>query len=836
MPDIGYYTLPVIASFRGITGQVQDALNKSLKTAGTDAGKIMGQAAGAAFGADSSLDKAIQTAPASMAGLTQATDKQTEAVGRLQGAHKQLAATVGTVDDQARVIATQDRHTDAIRRTETQVKQAKTAHDQLAQSIKKVNDEQQRTTDIVTGGSGGGSFADNLKNDLGKALGGDTSGAAADLGNQLGKAIGTKIGTTLRDTVKDVTGSSVDEIADKVKSAGTAIGVDVGGAVTKAMSGDKTGALRDVGSQIGAKIGTTISGQVQSLTGLDLGGTPGALIQQFAPGAAGAAVDWATSGGIGDALGWLKGGGIGQTLGALRQPGGIRGALGGLGGVDPSSLLGGVNNLTGGGAQPVMDMQGGINDLATGLLGGTAAERFLPAIADAALPVAAGTFLGQKLGRGLQNLDRGRVEGGYDETGTATNPLERTVESIPVVGDFLGPSQDIRDANMRRRDAQIGSGESFYTSIFGSDRSGIGGGGGGGGAGGPVSTEDMQVDAGVATIQAGSVSLGGNITLPAGLTASGGGGGGSSRSSPIVGGASSHSTGEDSLYGGDSGGSYFAAGGPMGTDTALFWGTPGEWVIRKPTVDKYGPAKMAAINAGHFAGGGPIADGTTTGDHHGGPRGSANDPIYTMPSPGYTQAIGQQAPARSSDTGAGGLSSLLGGSGGGDAFNAAGGIQGIAGIGHQFLSDTLGLGTLFPDPTQGALGQAGMSMMQTILGMTMQPGGLVGALTSDAAGKRTFGALLGGGNDAGGGFGMIPQVAGMPHPDDMPSSPSDAAFGDVLSTRIGGGEATHVDNSTNLTVNGFSAQEVGNQVYRSLGQTGVPNNTPGMNTNMPAGG
>jgi hypothetical protein len=203
-----------------------------------------------------------------------------------------------------------------------------------------------------------------------------------------------------------------------------------------------------------------------------------------------------------------------------------------------------------------------------------------------------------------------------------------------------------------------------------------------------------------------------------------------------------------------------------------------------------------------------------------------------MPSPGYTDAIGQQAGSRSGGRGgAGGLGAL--------GQNALGGLDPgqLGGIGQQFAKDTFGMGGLFPDPTSDPLVQSGMNMLQAALGMAMQPGGLKGALTSDAAGKRTFGAMFGG-DDGGGGspFGMIPQVAGMPHPDDMVASPSDASFG-ALSTNIGG-ETPHIDNSTttSLTVNGFSAQEVGNQVYRNLGSSGIPNNTPRMNTHMPVGG
>lgn len=956
MSDIGYYTLPVIASFRGITGQVQDQLDKAFKTSGTSAGKIMGQAAGTAFAADPSLSKAMGNAPASMKVLTSATDKQTAAVGRLQVAHKKLATTVGTPDQQSRVIAVQDKHTDALRRTETQVRQAKTAHDELAQSIKKVNDEQQRTQDITTGSAGGKSLADNLKSDLSKALGGDTSGAASDLGNQLGKAIGSKIGGTLRDTVKDVTGMSVDAIADKVKSAGTALGVDVGGAVTKAISGDKGGAFRDVGTEIGAKIGSTISGQVKNLTGIDLGSQPGALIQQYAPGAAGAVADWAGSGGIGDTLNWLKGGGIRDALGAI-SPDGIRGALSGgmpgirgaLGSVDPSAALQAVNGITGGALQPITDLTQQVHksvddtqSLLNDLIGGTAAEKFIPKLMEGAGPVAASVALTGP----LEDLLKNNLPGAENLPGSGGDWFKAPFRMLG--GDIMHPSRNLGGQGRMYDDNgnYIGPGseaapgpsstDTLYSSIFGDDKSGIGAGGGG-----SVNTtaQEVKVQASDATIMAASVTLAGGVSLPASMTGGISAGGGHAPSSL---GSSGSNAGTDSLYGGDSGGDYFAhGGGPKGTDIVPAWLTPGEIVFDKDTSNSMrklfgGGARYydtgtgpggAGLDVAAAAGmaGTPYSQGTRTDcsgmvgrvilramgmpetglpttknmgqwlsqlgfkpgvggkgmisvgwyDHGGGPNdghaaitlsdgqnaeaggmnskftigggaaGAANpefDHQMFLPTlfgqgastgmPG-TPGAGGGAPPGAGTFGSGGaggagdvLGQLLGGGGGG-----------VGDIAHQFMQDTLGLGTLFPDPTSDPLVQSGMAMLQTMLGMATQPGGLKGALTSDAAGKRTFGAMFGGSDDAGGGgFGMIPQVAGMPHPDDMPSSPGDAAFGDVLSTRIGGGEATHVDNSQHVTVNGFSAGEVGNQVYRNMGKTGVPNNTPRMNTKMPAGG
>jgi hypothetical protein len=49
-----------------------------------------------------------------------------------------------------------------------------------------------------------------------------------------------------------------------------------------------------------------------------------------------------------------------------------------------------------------------------------------------------------------------------------------------------------------------------------------------------------------------------------------------------------------------------ATGGPAGTDTVPAWLSPGEFVMNKGAVDRYGPSFMDAVNAGHFFGGGAV--------------------------------------------------------------------------------------------------------------------------------------------------------------------------------------------------------------------------------------
>lgn len=808
MPDIGYYTLPVIPSFKGITAQVQSDLDKAFKGAGAAAGKIMVQSATETLTKDPSLNKAIQTAPAAMDAITKATDKQSVSVTKLRAEEKKLQDVRGTGDKQVsetgRIVVAEEKVISTRQKQVDQIKVSKTANDELAQSIKKVNDESARAKDITTGtGSSGGSsgtgIGDSLKNDLNKALGGDTSGAGADLGNQLGKAIGSKIGSTLRTTVQEVTGTSVDNIVDKVKGAGQAIGVDVGSVVSKAIAGDKAGAISELGTQLGAKLGSVVGEQVKDVTGIDLGQVPG-LIQGARN----------TLGNVRQSFGAARadpssiyggGGPSNEVSDALSGASGLLGDVGDLGSALGSKRLGGLSKH----ADTLNALSGLINH---GVQDAQPDKGWADILGDVATSAGAGAGIGAAVPF-LDATGIPEVIGGIAGLGTGI------AHNWDALGKHMPWHHDAEPAGPTTEDT-------LYNGVFGS----------GGGGSGSVSTEDMQVDASVATIQAGSVSLGGSISLPASMTGGISTGDAGSAGAGSIGSAGAGSGSEDSLYAGDSGGSYFSGGGgPKGTDTVAAWLTPGEIVVDKPTSDKMrqlfgGGASYYAGGTGIGGAGGPIGAAGT--DPYKGPRGSANDPIFTMPSQGYAHAIDQQVPSRSG--GAAGLGGALGQS-------ALGGLDPgqLGGIGQQFLSDTLGMGGLFPDPTSDPLVQAGMNMMQSALGMAMQPGGLKGALTSDAAGKKTFGGMFGGDDSAGGGFGMIPNVAGLPHPDDMADSPGDAAFGDALSTGVPGAGDTHVDNSQHVTVNGHSAQEVGNQVYRNLRQTGLPN-TPRMNTHVPVGG
>jgi hypothetical protein len=77
MPDVGYYSLPVILSFQGVDKQVNTTLGRTLGTAGVKGGKEFGQGIAAGVTASEAdvkrgLDKHVKL-----------TDKVADATGRV---------------------------------------------------------------------------------------------------------------------------------------------------------------------------------------------------------------------------------------------------------------------------------------------------------------------------------------------------------------------------------------------------------------------------------------------------------------------------------------------------------------------------------------------------------------------------------------------------------------------------------------------------------------------------------------------------------------------------------------------------------------------------------
>lgn len=99
MPDIGYYTLPVIPSFRGNEARLSRDLNRSFGASGTSAGKEFARNAGRAINSDKSIEKATET-------KAKAVDKLTLATSRVRAAEASLSAaeTSGNIAGRARAV------------------------------------------------------------------------------------------------------------------------------------------------------------------------------------------------------------------------------------------------------------------------------------------------------------------------------------------------------------------------------------------------------------------------------------------------------------------------------------------------------------------------------------------------------------------------------------------------------------------------------------------------------------------------------------------------------------------------------------------------------------
>jgi hypothetical protein len=208
--------------------------------------------------------------------------------------------------------------------------------------------------------------------------------------------------------------------------------------------------------------------------------------------------------------------------------------------------------------------------------------------------------------------------------------------------------------------------------------------------------------------------------------------------------------------------------------------------------------------------GGSAAGGTDPRDL---PRGRKGDPLYVT----------------SADGGAGGGSGIAGHTAGGtrqSAFDKAGGIGGLAGIGKQALSDTFGFGTILPGlddfpPTQFLFG-----MLDSLLGIGGGGSGLGGSL------GNMFGAAV---NPGGNALGMIPGIAGSTT-SPTPGGDSPPAFDPALpglSAGLGSapqGESHNIDQSMHVTVNGRSDDDM----LAKLGR--VMAHPPRAMTNAPQGG
>lgn len=411
----------------------------------------------------------------------------------------------------------------------------------------------------------------------------------------------------LGDGLKQATRDAFDQLKDAVdtEELGRAVGQSLGNAV-----GEQLGDV--LPKEIGDSVQDALSGRKSwseaagSAAGQMLAPVLRDTLGDTITDALGGAVDDALSGkkSWGQALGSAAGNVIGDTLReqlgsevtdhlqnitqGLQGLGGFRGGrdiAGGLGGVQ--TLLGEIDQIgLGNEAHSSESVLGTVS----GVLGNTAAYAAGGAALGSVFP-GAGNLIGGGLGAAF-----GFGKGIYD-----------AVNGEPSVGP---PEGDLVSGYNT---------DTLYQGVFG--------GGGGGGGGGTTSAAEVDVQSSVATVSAGSVTLGGNISLPAGLISGGGGhgyvdangsalgstGGGSLGSSsggvsvgsngggqaaiPSSGGSGLGSSGSFSGFseGGDVTGS-----GPTGVDSVLAMLAPGERVLTPSQNDAWKSIQ-------HFAGGGEPA-------------------------------------------------------------------------------------------------------------------------------------------------------------------------------------------------------------------------------------
>lgn len=355
------------------------------------------------------------------------------------------------------------------------------------------------------------------------------------------KDLGTAVGQVLGDAVGDKLGSV---LPDKV-----------GDALTGAVAGNKTWGkageeiAKELGTQIGSKVGGFLSDSFSDLTGLDLSGLKDTVT---------------------------------KTLGNV---------------TDSFSGIHDQIHATVGNVKDTLEELG---------LAGVAGGKLAPALTSALGPVAASIAtlgpaesLVQKLPFGIGDLAQQTLPGADASLG------DRVKEPFRILGgDILHPSRLGKDHQYDNLGNFVGDGpqeengtDKLYNSVFG--------GGGGGGGSSSTTANEVDVTSSIATVSAGSVTLGGNISLPGGSGGGGGGGGGSSsipasigKGGAISGGSSGSGAGDGySALGSYSQGGDIEGPGPVGTDSVLAMLAPGERVL---TPDQNDAWKSMM----HFAGGG----------------------------------------------------------------------------------------------------------------------------------------------------------------------------------------------------------------------------------------
>lgn len=187
MPDIGYYTLPVIPSFRGTEARLNTDLNRAFGRSGTAAGQALTKAAASAIARDKAIEQATATKSKAMDGLTRAMDRAADAASRARTAESQLNI-VRKSGDADRIAIAEERVATARRKVAQETRSIATANRDVASSAAKLQQAIESQADNTGGGGSGAGLAGVML--LGR-------GGATGL-TQMSGAAGTAAGVAMR--------------------------------------------------------------------------------------------------------------------------------------------------------------------------------------------------------------------------------------------------------------------------------------------------------------------------------------------------------------------------------------------------------------------------------------------------------------------------------------------------------------------------------------------------------------------------------------------------------------------------------------------------------------
>jgi hypothetical protein len=568
----------------------------------------------------------------------------------------------------------------------------------------------------------------------------NNSGVLQDLGKKMGSAVSDAVGSDVRDM-------------------SSAIGVDLEDAIGKVINKDWGGLGTSLGKGVGGKLGEAL-GLEDTLSGLD--------------GILGKAQD------IGDVINNFRGGNL---AGGLQGAGALFGGSGGpvqgpLG--DVSTFFGNVSTLG-----DAMGHQG-LSNAGSFLSGGsTLLNNFVA-------PDAPDRSLGDSLGEILTQAGIGAGMGGMIP-GLGETLIPSVIGALVGGGSALTHNWDSISHNLfgpapaapaEPRDTYA---HPLYSGIFGNSplSSGIDAVGSdtssmaglySGDRGSPflgsgtsnTTANEVDVQASAATISAGSVSLGGSISLPASLTGGGSSGGGGGHGSPTSIGKSGGDSGFGSLYSGSSIlGKGFDTGGVVPGDSPGFDNAIGvlpggsmvglegkEGVVNNKAMGKPGVADLVTLlNKG-------FDEGTMS---PAGVGGDSNNPtLSTTPTQGNTAGHTGNAPIQPQQFGSGQGGGISGGGIIGAAEQAGVAAAGVAGFGGGAIA------------AQMAVQESNLAVQkasQNVAALATAPfetfglsGGQMGAPTVNPMGGW-IGKLIGG---ALGQMNQLPNLAGSVQPPKQP--------------------------------------------------------------------